>query len=300
MVMFLSPPAGGNQSSHSVDELIEKMAHVDRFDNETDKYLYIAESLQNTGGEISYLERYLKDFFSKHEHFEYLDGFGDSTVVLGGTEKFRLRLVKWLARDKVVLPNTYRVGLTYDYAHNHDFNIVTKGIWGDGYETEVYRYNAEQVFGAVGEEVELEFQGRFKLSPGAVMWYEKYHDVHNQLPPRRFSMSLNVIPIEYDLRYPQLAFDLENKRVAAYTRNRQSRILSVMTLLADIDQSADTRTILEDAAQSSRNDWLKRSIAAIIADRWNEEFRDILDKFSVSAGSGVEVAAEQFSIKHIT
>ena len=44
-----------------------------------------------------------------------------------------------------------------------------------------------------GEPARLVFDARERLSPGRLLLYRAHHDVHVQLPPDRFSVSLNVL-----------------------------------------------------------------------------------------------------------
>ncbi len=283
-----------------VAEFLGRLPEADRFD-EQERFMFIAELMSRLSGEIEYVESYIRHLFETRKDYEIVDGYGDTSLLVGGTDRYKLRLVKWTPLSSITLPHLNRVGFSYGFPHNHDFHLVTKGVFGDGYETEVYRTDASKVIGAVGESVPLTFQGRFKLSPGTVMWYEQYHDVHDQLPPASFSLSFNVIPVDPQVKYPQLSFRVPEGKVAGFTRNRQARVLSALTLLCDFSCDDATLDILVDAAERTNNTWLKRGIAALIADRWQKDFGETLEllKVPVEGAKASQLSVDAFSVRHI-
>lgn len=300
MVFFLSK---SNDLSDliSVEEMIGRLPECERFRGR-DRYAYIADLMAKTTGEVQYIEDHIKKLFDTRADYQISDGYADASLLLGGTKDYALRLVKWHPISMITLPDIQRVGLAYDFLHNHDFNLVTKGILGDGYETDVYRCDPKMIAGAVGEKVDLRYQGRFKLSSGTVMWYEKFFDVHDQFPPKSPSLSFNVIPVEPETEYAQFAFDLEKGEISSFTRNRQARILSLLTLLTDFSLDESVREIAIDAAQNVGNYWLKAAIAALISEKWGDEFQALLDEFGVGKfpANFSQFSTDRFSVSHVS
>jgi hypothetical protein len=300
MVYFVSPRFDPGSGAMGVEEFLGCLPDADRFDGQ-DRFMFIAEMMSRLTGELGYIDSYIRHLWETQKNYQIEDGYGDTSLILGGNDRYKLRLVKWTPLSMIALPNLHRVGLSYGFLHNHDFHLVTKGIFGDGYETEVYRYEASKIVGAIGEDVPLKFQGRFKLSQGAVMWYEQYHDVHNQIPPSSFSLSFNVIPVDAEVKYPQLSFSMPEGKVDAFTKNRQARVLSLLTLLCDFSRSDETLDVLIDAARTSNNAWLNRGIAALIAERWHKDWTEALDLVNepLERAQVSKFSSADFSIRHV-
>lgn len=280
MVMFLSP-SQYRSSSQSVDDLTEHLRSIEGSDISDTGYQRIAEYLHKTSGELMFVENFIKDIFYSKDRTKVVDGYGESSLLLGGTEKFAFRIVKWTTRQNIVAPDLDREGLVYDLVHNHDFHLITKGIHGDGYETDIYRCKPGEIVGAYDESVDIQYQGRLKLIDQSVIWYEQYSDIHAQYPPESFSISFNIIPRERNLRYGQFVFDRSTGRIKEFTRNGASRTLSLLTLLCDFDRSDAARDIAVDLGETTTNLWLKTAVAHLISDRWNSDKAELWDKFEI-------------------
>tara|TARA_B100000614_G_scaffold243463_1_gene246710 strand:- start:369 stop:1271 length:903 start_codon:yes stop_codon:yes gene_type:complete len=299
VVYFLSAPKQDSFGSISIDEFLDELPKAAELQG-PDQYLHILDRLWRTRGEIEFIEKTIRDIFDEKPGHELKDGYGDSAIVLGKFGDFNVRAVKWPPMSMVSLPNMYRVGLAYDFAHNHDFQLITKGVFGPGYETDVHRCDAALLDGSIGETVDLEYQGRFKLNRGSVMWYEQYHDVHNQIAPQSFSLSLNVIPNKTDSSNPQLGFDVANGRISTFTRNGESRIVSLIGLLSEFSDTEETLELAYRTARAAENLWVKKSIAALISKKWSIEFREALGNIGVQLKQRKpEVTSDSFSMRNI-
>lgn len=300
MVFFVSPRTEENLALQDVHETIGRLPEADRYSG-SDRYMFIAELMSKMTGEIAYVESYIKNLVETRRNYKISDGYGDTSFMLGGTDRYSLRLVRWTPRKMIMLPNINNVGLAYDYPHNHDFNLITKGIFGDGYLTDVHRCDARNIIGMVGEDTPLTYQGRFQLSPGSVMWYDRYFDVHEQYPPETFSLSFNVIPIERDITIAQYVFDTKQNKISSFTQNRHSQILKLLSLLCDFSCDEESMDILVATASTVDNDWFKRAVAALIAKHWGKELGEAMDLLQVSfnADSLSTVSAESFSVHHV-
>lgn len=102
----------------------------------------------------------------------------------------------------------------YSVPHNHDFSFMTVGYSGPGYETEIYEYVGDPYDGEPGDDAQLTFLERTRLSRGKVMVYRKSSDAHVQFYPPKTSVSLNLIRVgrEDPLR-ALYAFDLAERRI---------------------------------------------------------------------------------------
>lgn len=120
---------------------------------------------------------------------------------------------------------------SYQSAHDHNFDFLTVGYFGPGYETEIFEYDRRTVEGLPGEPVELAFLERTMLPSGKLMMFRGGVDVHTQLPPKALSISLNLlVQSEEKLSMQQLFFDVANSRVSHYAEDRNSHRVALLSL----------------------------------------------------------------------
>lgn len=110
---------------------------------------------------------------------------------------------------------------SYYVAHDHNYNFITVGYWGSGYETEIFRINPDLHDGRIGATVPLESEQRATLSTGYVMAYEAHSDIHIQLPQKDLSISINIMVRDrFSDTREQYIFDIDKKekfaKVSAY------------------------------------------------------------------------------------
>lgn len=102
----------------------------------------------------------------------------------------------------------------YEVPHDHNFDFLTVGYYGPGYQTDLYEYDRASVVGLPDEPVELVPRGREQLVRGKVMMYRASRDVHAQYAPEAFSMSLNLLASDDSMAVKeQFLFDVERKRL---------------------------------------------------------------------------------------
>lgn len=129
--------------------------------------------------------------------------------------RYVLRANFWPARDDVVVRASGTAPFFYDLPHDHNFPFLTVGYLGPGYWSDYYEYDGNAIEGVPGEIAGLSFVERSRLEPGKLMLYRARRDVHVQLPPDAFSVSLNILG--YDLAQPwreQFRFDVAAGTVA--------------------------------------------------------------------------------------
>jgi hypothetical protein len=123
--------------------------------------------------------------------------------------RYVLRANFWPARDDAVVRVSGTAPFFYDLPHDHNFPFLTVGYLGPGYWSDYYDYDVDALTGVPGEAAGLRFVERSRLEPGKLMLYRARRDVHLQLPPDAFSVSLNILG--YDLAQPwreQFRFDI--------------------------------------------------------------------------------------------
>ena len=129
--------------------------------------------------------------------------------------RYVLRANFWPARDDALTRASGEAAFLYDHAHDHNFPFLTYGYLGPGYWSDYFERGPDAVAGLPGEPAGLSFTGRRRLEPGQLMLYRMRRDVHRQLPPDAFSVSLNILA--YDPGQPwveQYRFDVEAGTIA--------------------------------------------------------------------------------------
>jgi hypothetical protein len=118
-------------------------------------------------------------------------------LVLADGPNWLLRLAMWRPDDA-----PERV------LHTHPFTLVTTGVLGPGYLTDVYSMDRGVVVRArVGDRVQLLGPVRLQLTPGRTLVYYPDGSAHLQLPPDAYSVSLNLmvdartVPPFYDRQF---------------------------------------------------------------------------------------------------
>jgi hypothetical protein len=104
-----------------------------------------------------------------------------------------LRANIWPSVDDEMYKKSGAEAFFYDVPHDHNFNFLTVGYWGSGYESDYYEYDYADISGYAGEPVQLRFVERRRLGEGEMLLYRASLDVHRQLPPSELSMTLNIM-----------------------------------------------------------------------------------------------------------
>jgi hypothetical protein len=107
--------------------------------------------------------------------------------------RYVLRANFWPARADPVLRASGPAAFFYDMPHDHNFPFLTYGYMGPGYWSDYFEYEVDALAGVPGEDARLRFVERARLEPGRLMLYRMRRDIHVQLPPDGFSVSLNIL-----------------------------------------------------------------------------------------------------------
>lgn len=164
--------------------------------------------------------------------------------ILGNDGPVSVRMNLWptIATDerrRKVQSNVY----SYFDTHDHNFTFMTVGYFGPGYGTRLYEYDQSKVIGYPGEKVDIRFLEETTLPVGKVMLYRPGCDIHTQLPPSEFSMSLNlmVVDLHRESLRDQYYFDIERSCISAYVESNSSKRVSQIALMRFVgdDNSTD-------------------------------------------------------------
>lgn len=158
-----------------------------------------------------------QELLSWRDDFQPTNGYTAQTMMLHQGKGFLVRANIWTPFDMSPKNHDWQQKLfLYTVAHDHNFDLLTVGHYGPGYETDLWEYDRTSVIGLPGEPVELVSRGRATLARGTVMFYRAIRDVHAQLPPKAFSMSLNLMGSSKTLSVKdQFYFDVERSCIRA-------------------------------------------------------------------------------------
>lgn len=141
---------------------------------------------------------------------------------------------------------------SYNTAHDHNFDFMTVGYYGPGYETIIYEYDNSVLDGYIGEKVNLHFCERTTLPMGKLMYYRATKDVHIQLPPPSLSISLNLLVSSPEsFERAQYHIDVNKQEISAYPDEALvSRRVALMNFAAQFNNDT-TATILHEILEKS-------------------------------------------------
>ncbi|GAB3379354.1 hypothetical protein GCM10027432_04610 [Lysobacter fragariae] len=167
---------------------------------------------------------FLVDFVNDYLRAEVLGSghgfYSMQSALLGQTEDgiFKLRANFWApVRTSGRAGEDEAALLSYQLAHDHNFPFLTVGYHGPGYETVIYEYDAQSTTGYPGEQVGLTFLERTTLDCSKVMFFRPSKDIHIQLPPQSFSVSLNLLVHRKDNPLiPQYVFDVKRELITGF------------------------------------------------------------------------------------
>lgn len=227
-----------------LDEYVARMNRVDCAD--LDAVLATAPDLKALANNrrflLDHMIAQLADWDRRSTEFQYR--YTPNVFVLAQAEQFAVRAVIWPpgAEDMSEVEKTV---FSFELPHDHNFDFMTVGYYGPGYETDLFEYDIANVVGVPGEPVDLRAMGRQRLEPGRVWFFRKGVDIHTQLPPAATSISLNLL-LHHPEITPQYAFDVERrtilKNIHAYP---QVNLIELIATAFGDDVGAQLRPLTE-------------------------------------------------------
>lgn len=172
------------------------------------------------------------------EKFQMDNPYQANGYLLYKDDDFILRAVCWIPDkdQKFLNVSIDRSLLIYSIAHDHDFNFLTVGHYGPGYYSETYIYDYNSVIGESGEDVLIKKCDFKKLKPNQTYLFRAGKEIHKQLPPDEFSISLNLIVRKRgpERFMDQYAFDIDQKKIIKPLENDTFKRAQLIPLIADL------------------------------------------------------------------
>lgn len=190
--------------------------------------------------------------------------YGAQALLLRPTGgRYLLRAAFWPAAADAILRSSGGATFCYGLAHDHNFPFLTYGYFGPGYWSDYYEREARG--GAPGDDAGLTFTGRKRLEPGQLLYYRAHRDIHRQLPPDGFSVTINIIG--HDPAQPwrdQLRYDLEANRIDGCLSTTPSEALVALAVHLGGGNGVDLAHHLADRHPHPR---MRQTARAAIASR---------------------------------
>jgi hypothetical protein len=257
-----------------LDEYVERIQRVDLRDR--DALLASARDLKALANNQRFLlDRMIANVLEQLQRdsaFQYR--YTPNVFLLAFGDHFAVRAVIWPPATQARTAAEKHV-FSFELAHDHNFDFMTVGYYGPGYETDLFEYDIADVVGYPGEPVKLIAKGRTKLEPGRVLFFRKGIDIHTQLPPAATSISLNLL-LNPPETTPQYTFDVERNTIVnnihAYPQVKLVEVIA--PLLGD-----DIRDRLAPLTDGHPDEQLRLAAYRATADRlgvqaWEPALRD--------------------------
>ncbi|MBO2562626.1 hypothetical protein I6M33_18775 [Shewanella algae] len=185
-----------------------------------------------------------------------------------------LRTNVWLPENDPLRTGMNRKFFAEDFYHDHSFDLLTVGLLGSGYRTNIRHYDYETTIGYVGEVVHTFDNRQYQLKAGTALFMEKHKTIHQQVPPDETSVSFNLMLDNIkNPRSRQYEFEMlseEQSRVKALHYNGYRYSYSVEYLVAMAMNYYDSNTIgyLTDLYKRLIEDPKKNEPLIILLNHW--------------------------------
>ncbi len=221
----------------------------------------------NTGVFLDKIHNEIKSYATKN-----LSQYAQASILFAGTRGKRpyLRANIWPPVDPTSpAANDICQAYSYNLPHNHNFSFLTTGYLGsEGYQTEVWTLKTDCQNLKVGDVVETEFEGEYRLDTSKVMFYEAHKDIHIQRPPKAYSLSLNLmLKADADKYTDQHFFEPKSGKVVGVYSQTLARRRMLLLYVASLIGSEETYDILLDIALKSPDERLRVAAKNVLQDR---------------------------------
>lgn len=207
----------GNGHAIDLDELVEAIETSSVDPHDEDAFVTLGPWLARLGRNADFLASIaVAELKDRCRNQSAINSYGPQVLLLRPpSARFVLRANFWPAPADPVFGESGPAAFFYGLPHNHNFPFLTYGYCGPGYWSDYFEFDAEGATRLTGESAQLRFVERARLEPGRLMLYRMHRDVHDQAPPDRFSVSLNIVGRGPGHRWTdQFRFDTAADRIA--------------------------------------------------------------------------------------
>lgn len=187
--------APGEGAAITLEELVETLDTTAFDPHDEDSFAALGPLLAQLGRNRTFLaDLAIDELKLRCAQQSAANGYGPQVFLLRPPNgRYVIRANFWPAADDAVVKVSGTAPFFYGLPHDHNFPFLTYGYLGPGYWSDYFEYDGRAVSGTVGDDAGLRFVERSRLDPDKLMLYRMQHDVHVQLPPDSFSVSLNIL-----------------------------------------------------------------------------------------------------------
>lgn len=187
--------APGDSAAISLEELTDTLDSTSFDPHDEDGFAALGPLLAQLGRNRSFLaDLAIDELKLRCTRQSAANGYGPQVFLLRPPNgRYVIRANFWPAANDAVVQASGSASFFYGLPHDHNFPFLTYGYLGPGYWSDYYEYDGAAVSGVPGSDAGLRFVERSRLDPGKLMLYRMQRDVHVQLPPDSFSISLNIL-----------------------------------------------------------------------------------------------------------
>ncbi len=223
----------GDGAAIGLEELVDTLDASDFDLRDEDSFAAIGPLLAQLGRNQAFLaDLAIEELKGRCAAQSSASAYGAQVFLLRPSNgRYVLRANFWPARADAVVRASGTAPFFYDLPHDHNFPFLTVGYLGPGYWSDYYEYDVDALAGVPGEAAGLRFVERSRLDPGKLMLYRARRDVHVQLPPDSFSVSLNILGYDPGQVWrDQFRFDIGADAIAAGLTTAPSEALVALAV----------------------------------------------------------------------
>lgn len=185
----------GTGDAFGLDDLVDALDAAPFDARDEDAFAALGPLLARLGRNRDFLaDLAIDELKGRCEGQHRANGYGAQVFLLRPPNgRYVLRANFWPSRADPMVRASGTAAFFYDLPHDHNFPFLTYGYLGPGYWSDYFEYDVRTVTGLPGEQAGLRFVERSRLEPGRLMLYRMRRDIHVQLPPDDFSVSLNIL-----------------------------------------------------------------------------------------------------------
>jgi hypothetical protein len=225
------------ETAIGLDDLVEALDSTPFDARDEEEFAALGPLLARLGRNPDFLaELAIEELKGRCEAQHRGNGYGAQVFLLRPPNgRYVLRANFWPARTDPVVRASGPAAFFYDLPHDHNFPFLTYGYLGPGYWSDYFEYDVAALAGVPGEDARLRFIERSRLEPGKLMLYRMRRDIHVQLPPDSFSVSLNILGADPAQPWlDQYRFDISRGVIAeGLTCTNAEALLAVAVHLGD-------------------------------------------------------------------
>ncbi len=194
MAVFIEPNNNSKCESISLKQYIEFITHeLDLTDQ--DKIIESAPMMQALCVDNYWLfetiNNYLKEGYKGNNYHKRTTS--NSFVLKGDDSRFLLRANVWLPESNNCSKEVSKKLFATDFYHDHDFDLLTAGAYGTGYQSDFFEYDYSEILGVKGEVIDVTPIGRQGLAKSSSIFMYANKDIHTQHLPSDLSVSINLM-----------------------------------------------------------------------------------------------------------